>query len=156
MSKFCVLKTITDNLKTLHKRSTQITKEEVLFQTLRKGPSSGFISFIDYFLNNSLRSRECISFKSFFQSYGFYDVLPVLMAVARLFQAFAFILDGLIHLDSCWYRSNVRQDEFRLKCTSSCFIGNFKSMRLVGHQPKNTRTSQLQSSKTHQTHFYNL
>ena len=125
-----MLKTITDNLKTLHKRSTQITKKEVLFQTLRKGPSSGFISFYRLLSKYLIAFYRMHTFKSFFQSCGFYDVLRVLRAVARLFQAFAVILDGLIHWDSCWYRSNVRQDEFRLKCTSNSFIGNFKSTRL--------------------------
>ena len=51
-----------------------------------------------------------------FQSRGFYDVSRVLIADARSFQVFAAILNRLTHLThfSCCYRSDARQDQFRL------------------------------------------
>ena len=51
-----------------------------------------------------------------FHSRGFYDVPRVLIADARSFQALAAIWDYVTHLASvsCCYRSDARQDEFRL------------------------------------------
>ena len=51
-----------------------------------------------------------------FQARGFHDVPRVVIADARPFQALAAILDMVTRLASisCWYRSDARQDEFRL------------------------------------------
>ena len=51
-----------------------------------------------------------------FHSRGFYDVPRVLITDARSFEVFSAILDYVTHLASmsCWYRSDARQDKFRL------------------------------------------
>ena len=51
-----------------------------------------------------------------FHSRGFYDVPRILIRMLGHFLALAAILDYVTHLASmsCWYRSDARQDEFRL------------------------------------------
>ena len=84
-----------------------------------------------------------------FQSRGIYDVPRVLIANARSFQALATILDRLTHLVSisCWYRSNARQHECRLKL-HHCEFQNYEviTMSVVGDETKKHK-SQLQSNK---------
>ena len=94
-----------------------------------------------------------------FHSREFYDVPWVLIADAKSFQALTTNLDYVTHLVSmsCWYRSDARQDEFRLELLY-CEFSKYEVMAksVVGGQPKKTCKYQLLSSKTHQMHFSNL
>jgi len=89
-----------------------------------------------------------------FQPRGFYDVLRVLIADVRSFQALAAILDWLTHLAKilCWYHpipGKMTLDYLKLLCYE---FQKYKvmTMAVVGGQPKK------QNNKTHQTHFSNL
>ena len=83
----------------------------------------------------------------FCQSRGFYYVPWVLISDARSFQALVAMLDWQTHLASmlCWYRSNVRRDEFRLSQAALLWISKVRGYDHVYSRwsAKKTRKSQL-------------
>ena len=63
-------------------------------------------------------------------------------ADARSLQALATILEHVTHSKmSRWYRSDARQDEFRL--SQVALLYKVMTMYVVGGQPKNTRKHQI-------------
>ena len=77
-----------------------------------------------------------------FHSHGFYDVPRVLTADARSLQALATILDHVNDRTmSCWYRSDARQDEFRL--SQAALLYKVMTMSVVGSQRKHTQIPEI-------------
>ena len=83
----------------------------------------------------------------FFHSCAFYEDPRVLIADARSFQAFDAILDHVTHSASisCWYRSNARQDEFRLNCEFQKY--KVITMSEVGGPPKKHYNTSCKATK---------
>ena len=89
----------------------------------------------------------------------FMPIPRVLIADARSFQALAAILDYVTQLASisCWYRSDPRQDEFRLSQAALLWISKVRCYdHVCRRSAKKTCKYQLSSNKTHGTHFSNL
>ena len=100
--------------------------------------------------NFGLLRQNCNWILSLFSS-------PVLMVDARSFQALAASLDWYTHLTSIsyCYRSNARQDKFRLHY---CECQNYEIMMksVVGGQPKQHANPSCKATEAHWVHFSNL